>query len=131
MEEMESPTEHAQEDIHHHAQHATEKWIGWAALSSALLAALTAVTSLMAGHHANEAGIVTTRCSDKWNEYQAKKEKSLAVANKDELLEAMGKPVPDGDHEYLDRHADEEKKLRAEAEKLRDEAQDHAKRHTP
>src|SRR2546421_9519661 len=119
MEEMESPTEQAQEDIHHHAQHATEKWIGWAALSSALLAALAAVTALMAAHHANEAQIVQIQCSDKWAEYQAKKNKSLQVSSKDELLVAGGYSVPEVDRKYLERHGEEEKELKAEAEKLR------------
>jgi hypothetical protein len=131
MEEMESPTEQAQEDIHHHAHHATEKWIAWAALSSALLAALAAITALMAAHHANEAQIVQLRCSDKWAEYQAKKNKSLTVMSKDEVLTAVGKPIPEDDREYLLRHADEERKLKSEAEELQRETNDHLKRHMP
>jgi hypothetical protein len=131
MEEIESPTEQAQEDVHHHAHHAAEKWIAWAALSSAILAALAAVTALMAAHHANEAAIVQIQTSDKWAEYQAKKAKSLAVANKDELLIAGKNPVPEADRAYLERHADEEKELKAEAEHLQREANDHLKRHQP
>src|SRR5436305_14210193 len=128
MEEIESPTEQAQEDIHHHAHHAIEKWIAWAALSSAFLAALAAVTALMAAHHANEAQIVQLRCFDKWSEYQAKKSKSLTVASKDEVLAAMGKPVPEADQKYLERHGEEEQKLKAEAEELQRDTNDHLKR---
>jgi hypothetical protein len=131
MEEFESPTEQAQEDTHHHAMHSTERWVGLVALSSAILAALAAVTMLMAAHHADEAQIVQIQCSDKWAEYQAKKSKSLQVSSKDELLVAGGHPVPEADRKYLERHGEEEKELKAEAEKLRDEAKQHMQRHQP
>jgi hypothetical protein len=131
MEEFESPTEQAQEDIHHHAMHSAERWVGRVALSSALLAALAAIAALMAAHHANEQSIIQLQCSDKWAEYQAKKGKSLQVSSKDELLVAGGHPVPEADRKYLERHAEEEKDLKAEAEKLRDETAVHARRHQP
>ena len=79
MEEIEVPLEKSEEDIHEKAHHAKEPWIGWAALTSALLAALAAVAALQAGHHVNEAGIIQLKASDKWNEYQAKKQKSMAA----------------------------------------------------
>ena len=40
MEEIEVPTEKAQEEINEHAREARERWVSWVALSSALIAAL-------------------------------------------------------------------------------------------
>jgi hypothetical protein len=72
MERPEVPLEQSQEDIAHHAHHATEKWILGVALTAAFLAVLAAITSLMAEHHANEAMLDQIRSSDKWSFYQAK-----------------------------------------------------------
>lgn len=131
MEEMEVPIEQAQEDIHHQAHHSGERWIGWVALSSALLAALAAVAALAAGHRANEAQLIQLKASDKWNEYQAKKQKSLAVESRDTLLEALGKPVPQADRQYLERHGEEEKELRAKAEEFEKESGQNNRAHVP
>ncbi len=40
MEEAEVPLKHLHEHAHHAAEHSGEKWIRWAALSSAVLAAI-------------------------------------------------------------------------------------------
>ena len=130
MEEMENPKEQAMEDMHHHAEHSREQWVGWAALSSALLAALAAVTMLMAGHNVNESQAERLQSFDKWNEYQAKKAKSLAISIKDELLVSNGKPVPEKDEKTLARHEEEEKELRKEAEALDRESNNHDAHHT-
>ncbi len=135
MEEIEANPEQAQEDLHHHAIHSAEPWIARVALTSALIAAMAAVCSMLAAHHANEANIITIKASDKWNEYQAKKQKSLAVANKDEILEKLGKPgeklISEEDHKYLERHGEQEKELMAEAKKLEEESTEHMHRHHP
>ena len=105
-EEMESPTEQAQEDMHHHAEHSTEKWIGWVALTAAFLAALAAVTGLMAGDHANEALIEQVQASDKWTEYQAQKIKAM--------IAALDKPINEATKSKLE---EREKKADALKEK--------------
>ena len=66
MEEIEPPTEQVQEEIHHHAHESRERWISYVALSSALIAALAAVCSLLAGHHANEGMLEQISSSNKW-----------------------------------------------------------------
>jgi hypothetical protein len=43
--EEENPVEQTAEDVHHHAEHSRERWISAVALSTALLAALAAVSS--------------------------------------------------------------------------------------
>src|SRR3984957_20238142 len=82
MEDPEVPTEHLHEEIHHHAEHTREKWVLGVALSSALLAGLAAVSSLLAGHHANEAMIEQIQSSDNWAFYQAKGIKSALLGSK-------------------------------------------------
>src|SRR5689334_13814013 len=98
MEEIEANPEQAQEDIHHHAEHGGAPWISRVALTSAIIAAFAAVSSMLAAHHANEANILQLQASDKWNEYQAKKQKSLIVASKVETLEKQKLPVNEEDH---------------------------------
>jgi hypothetical protein len=129
MEEMESPTEQAQEDMHHHAMHSTEKWIGWVALTAAFLAALAAVTGSMSGHHANEAMLEQIHAADTWTEYQAQKQKALIMSSKDELLVAMGKPVSEADHKSLEGRAEKQEKLQEKAKELDASATAHMNHH--
>jgi hypothetical protein len=74
MEEMEVPTEHLSDEINEKAEEARQqrKWSFYVAISTALIAVFAAVTSLMAGHHSNEALIEQIKASDQWNYYQAK-----------------------------------------------------------
>jgi hypothetical protein len=80
MERPEVPLEQSQEEIAHHAHHATEKWILGVALTAAFLAVLAAITALLAEHHANEAMLDQIRSSDKWSFYQAKSIKANLFA---------------------------------------------------
>ena len=66
------------------------------ALSSALLAGFAAVSSLMAGHHANEAMMSQIESADQWSFYQSKSIKEAQLKGKADILNALGKPVPDG-----------------------------------
>src|SRR4029079_10155799 len=54
------------------------------AISTALIAVLAAITSLLAGHHSNEALIEQIKASDQWAFYQAKGIKAdVASLNRD------------------------------------------------
>lgn len=128
-EEMESPTEQSQEDIHHHATHSPEKWIGWVALTVAFLAALAAVTGLKAGDHVNEALFEQVKASDKWNEFQAQKNKSSATLNKNEILVAMGKTVSEADKAKLEEREKKQEELKKEAKEFQESAAEHMERH--
>jgi heme A synthase len=125
-EEMESPTEQAQEDMHEHAHRAAEAWVGWVALTAAFLAALAAVTGLKAGDHANEALFEQVQASDKWNEYQAQKAKSLL---KTEILSAMGKEPTEADRAKLDEREKKQEGLKEKATELETSAHQHMERH--
>ena len=76
MEEQEVPTEGLSEEIREHAEKAVagkEKRLSmYIAVSTALMAVLAAISSLMAGHHSNEALIEQIKASDQWAFYQAK-----------------------------------------------------------
>jgi hypothetical protein len=125
-EEMESPTEQAEEDLHHHAHHAAEKWVGWVALTAAFLAALAAVTGLHAGDHANEALFEQVQASDKWNEYQAQKAKALL---KTEILAAMGKEPSEADKAKLEERVRKQEAIKEQAVELQESAHTHMERH--
>ncbi|HKS31875.1 MAG TPA: DUF4337 family protein, partial [Chthoniobacterales bacterium] len=72
MEEAEVPLEHLHEEVHHHAEHNSEKWISGVALSTAILAVLAAIAALLSGSHANEAMMEQIEAADQWAFYQAK-----------------------------------------------------------
>jgi hypothetical protein len=130
MERPEVPLEQAQEEIAHHAHHATEKWILGVALTAAFLAVLAAITSLMAEHHANEAMLDQIRSSDKWSFYQAKSIKANLFATKIELLGAMGKSVDNKDLGKVETYRMEQDTVKEEAEADERAAKAHLRRHT-
>jgi len=79
MEEQEVPTEGLSDRINEEAEKgiaARERWSFYIAISTALMAVLAAVSSLIAGDHANEALIEQIKASDQWAYYQAKGIKS-------------------------------------------------------
>lgn len=73
MTEIEVPLEKVQEDIHHAVTHGqAQSFMNRAAILSAFLAVLAAISALFAGHYANEAMIEQIQSSDHWAFYQAK-----------------------------------------------------------
>src|SRR5215471_14943988 len=71
------PTEHVQEDIHHHASAGSaSKWITAAATTAAILAALAAGASALATSHLTQSTLIRIEANDNWNYYQAKSIKS-------------------------------------------------------
>ena len=118
MEEIEVPTESAQEEIHHHAEHAAGTWIAQVALSSALFAVLAAIAALLAGHHSNEAVIEEIKASNQWSYFEAKGIKADIVDAHIELLGVLGKPVPTNDTDRQAKLATEKEKIKKDAEEL-------------
>jgi hypothetical protein len=83
MEEQEVPTEGLSETINEKAEKEKD-WSFYIAISTALIAVLAAITSLLAGHHSNEALIEQIKASDQWAFYQAKGIKAeVASLNRD------------------------------------------------
>jgi hypothetical protein len=129
MEDPEVPIEQAQEDIHHHAAHARSRWTLGVALTSALLAGLAAVSSLLAGHHSNEAMIDQIKSSDAWNYYQAKGIKAAVLSAKADLLQAAGKPAAPADAAKAAAYAEDQRAISAQAKALEKSSEEHLHRH--
>ena len=72
MEDPEVPTEHLHEHIHEAVHENHNRWSMSVAISTAFMAAVAAISSLMAGHASNEALIAQIKASDKWSYYNAK-----------------------------------------------------------
>ena len=99
MEEIEVPIEHLQEQLNESTRESEEKWILLVALTAAILAVLAAITSLLAGHYANEAMIEQLQASDQWAYYQAKGIKASLLESKIETFGALGKQAAAKDEE--------------------------------
>ena len=129
MEDPEVPTEHLHEEMNEHAAHAKTSWTLGVALSSALLAAMAAVCSLMAGHHSNEALIEQLKSSDQWAFYQAKGIKAAVLSGKIDIIAAEGKPASARDTEKLTAYKQEQEEIQVQAKELQEAAEAHLHRH--
>jgi hypothetical protein len=129
MEEAEVPTEHLREEIQHHAEYGRERWALGVALSSALLAGFAAVSSLMAGHHANEAMMSQLESADQWSYYQSKSIKEAQLKSKADILSALGKPVPGTDENKLAEYEREKEQIQKKAEDFQKDARKHLQIH--
>jgi len=129
MEDLEDQTERVQEHVMHAAQHGGDKLNLSVALTAAILAALAAVTNLMAGHHSNEAMIEQIKASDEWAHYQAKGVKAAVLASKREMMEAMGKKVSDTTDGKLAQYDTDQKEISESAKELESSSEKHLTRH--
>ena len=121
--------EKVHEHIEHHAHMSQEKWISAVALTTALLAALAALSSLLSGEHANEGMVSEIKAANQWSYYQAKGIKSGLLGSKTELLEALGHPAPQADTEKLAEYSRQQKEIREAAEKHEKTAEAHMQTH--
>ena len=139
-EEIEVPTEQLHETLNeeahkahehggHHAAAPEMKWIPMVALSAALVAVLAAISSLLAGHHANEAMLEQIKASDQWSFYQAKGIKSTVVLSKIELLESLGKEVGAEDRKKVADYQDEMKEIKTQGDEYEASSKAHMARH--
>ena len=128
MEEPEVPTEHLHEEMHEHAGRG-ERWTLGVALSSAILASLAAVSSLNAGHYANEAMIAQIESANQWSYYQAKSIKEAQLRSKMDILEALGKPSVSTDLSKFGQYEDDKAKAQKKAEGLEREAKHFLRTH--
>ena len=115
-EEMEIPIEAVHEHIHHEAHHSQEQWVSMVALSTAILAGLAAIASLLSGLNANTSIRETVKASDEWAYYQAKNVKTTILQMKMEMLKSLDKPVSKADKAKVE---EEQNKMAASQEKAR------------
>jgi len=125
MEEAEVPLEQVHEHVQHSAEHSSERWISWVALSTAILAVLAAIAGLLSGKHANEAMMSQIEASDQWNYYQAKSIKASVVDAK----MALSATVSEKDREKAARYEEEQAEIKKEAERKELDAKTNFHRH--
>ena len=112
MEEAEVPLEHLHEHVKESAEHTGEAWISWVALSTAILAVLAAIASLLSGEYANEAMMNQIEASSQWSYYQAK---SIKAAVLDAKAAFTGAP-DESDQSKRARYEKEQEEIKSEAE---------------
>jgi hypothetical protein len=125
MEEAEVPLEPLQEQVHHTAEHSSERWISWVALSTAILAALAAIAGLLSGRHVNEAMMSQIEASDQWGYYQAKSIKASVLDAK----MALAGTRAESDQSKRDRYEKEQEQIKSEAEHKEAAAKSNFRKH--
>ena len=112
MEESEVPLEHLHEHVKESAEHTAETWISLVALSTAILAVLAAIASLLSGEYANEAMMNQIETSSQWSYYQAKSIKSAVV----DVKIAVSGAADEQDQSKRARYEKEQEEIKSEAE---------------
>ena len=129
MEEIEVPTEHLHEHLEHEAEHGAP-WINLVAVSTALVAAIAAVASLLAGAHANEAMIGQMKSSDQWAFFQAKSIKGHLTSTEANILRAMGRAeAAEASEGKVKKYEGEKDEIKEKAEHFEKEAEHHLEPH--
>ena len=100
MEEQEVNVEHLHEIVHEHGGRIS--WAEKVALTTALLAVLAALSSMFSTHESDKAILLKVGASDQWSYYQAKGIKGMLTQDPKEKT----------------RYADQQEKIRQDAEGL-------------
>ena len=125
MEEPEVPLEHLHEHVKESAKHTGEAWISGVALSTAILAVLAAIASLLSGEYANEAMMNQIEAADQWNYYQAKSIKSAVV----DMKMALSGAPDEQDQSKRARYEKEQEEIKSEAESKQAAAKSYFHKH--
>src|SRR5512140_1058208 len=112
-----------------------DKWQGWLALSTAIMAVLAALTTLYMGKYSSRAIMAQGQESDQWAYYQAKsiKEHSFTMSKKILELQLMSQkrmPFMVGEEfrKTIGKYDDEIKRYAAERQEIKAKAEEIAKR---
>ncbi len=108
-----------------------EKWQGWLALSTAIMAVLAALTTLYMGKYSSRAIMAQGQESDQWAYYQAKsiKQHTFELGRKALELQYMAErgtlpPLVVNEYEKtLDRYGEESKRYDAEKKEIKTKAE--------
>ncbi len=126
MSEIEVPLEQVQEGIHHAAAHgggANPSFMNRAAMLSALLAVVAAISALFAGHYSNEAMIEQIQSSDQWSYYQAKGIKLSLAEFRNETNPSPAMPAK------LAKYKTDQQEIQTKAKEKEAESREHLRRH--
>jgi hypothetical protein len=104
-------------------------WMSRVAVSTAVMAALAAISSSMSSGHLNEAMISQIRASDQWAYYQAKGVKAAIVEGRIDSAGDAKQGAPSGDAERLARYKSEQEQISGEAKTKQAEADRHLVRY--
>lgn len=88
----------------------------YVSFTTALIAALAAITSLIMTRHGGRATADLVQASSSWNYYQAKSVKSYILSSEEHLLQAMGKPIASETAAKLAEIETDKQKIKATAE---------------
>src|SRR5689334_14140181 len=120
-----NPTEHVQEELHHHAAHGHEhehghggKWITAAATTAAILAAFAAAAGALATRHLTQSMLIRIRANDDWGYYQAKSIKSSLLDAKIYSAQLSKVEPRKSDIEKKDQYAKDMPEIQARAKSL-------------
>ena len=124
---MENPAEETvsdlQEKLKEQASEARDSFLTRIALTTALIAALAAVTGYLAGERADESLVAQIHAADSWSFYQAKSIKSSVLSAKIETLQGLsGKAPTQADLDKVSRYNKEMEEIQRMAEEQKNEA---------
>ncbi len=106
-----------------------KQWMSRVAVSTAVMAAIAAMSSSMGTGNLNQAMFDQIREADQWSFFQAKSIKEAVLEGRIETAQTLGQTVADADRQKLARYAEEKQAIRAEAEACRKSSDDHMKRY--
>lgn len=98
------------------------------AVTTAVLAAVAAISSMFAGNHLNEAMLEQIHASDQWNYFQAKGLKRALAEDRLETAKSLGQPPSPADADRAERYHREQDQIKAEAEQHQAAAATHRAR---
>lgn len=124
-EEIEVDTDKLREAIAEEIERESGSLLRTVALTTALFAALAAITSLQAGSTVNEAlvlktesGVLQAKASDAWAYYQARGLKAVLARSGSQPWLAMGKQPPDSLAAEETRNLEAQRKIKLQAEEF-------------
>ena len=131
-----NPTEHVQEELHHHASHGSDhghssgsKWITAAATTAAILAAFAAAAGALATSHLTQSTLIRIKANDDWNFYQAKSIKSSVLDAKIYSAQLMKAEPRESDVEKKKEYAKEMPEIQEKAKELEKLSSEHLETH--
>jgi hypothetical protein len=133
-----NPTEHVQEELHHHAAHSHDenhghggggKWITAAATTAAILAAFAAAAGALATRHLTQSMLIRIRANDDWNYYQAKSIKSSLLDAKIYTAQLSKVDPRKSDLDKKDQYAKDMPEIQASARGFEKLSKEHLETH--
>ncbi|HVU65294.1 MAG TPA: DUF4337 family protein [Phycisphaerales bacterium] len=107
----------------------TKRWMARVAVSTAIMAAIAAISSSLATGHLNKAMFETIQEADQWSFYQAKGIKLALLENRLEAAAAAKQTVPVEETNKLARYEQEQAGIKATAIEHQDLSKNHLKRY--